>query len=162
MPASARLDPVNGRSAPRGPGAGFTRRRGQSLIEFALAVTFLVLTLVGVADFGRAFYFDIVVSAAAAQGARAAALGAPDAEVVAAAQGSAPAGIGSALAVTVSPPAPARTAGTTPVWTTVTVTYTVQPLTFVMRGLFPEGIRLSRSVSQWMRRPCVLPSGAPC
>ena len=131
-------------------------------MEFALVVGMLAVSLVGVVDFARVFYFDVVVSGAAAEGARAAARGSPDADATAAARNSAPASIAAGLNVTVSPAPAARTAGTVPVWTTVTVTYTVPPLTILMNSLFGGGYTVSRSVSQWMRSPCQQSGGTPC
>jgi Flp pilus assembly protein TadG len=46
------------------------RRKGQALVEFALALPLLVLILVGVLDLGRAFYALIAVHNAAREGAR--------------------------------------------------------------------------------------------
>jgi Flp pilus assembly protein TadG len=137
-------------------------RRGQALVELALVVSLMALLLVGAVDFGRIFYFDVLVSAAALEGARAAAAGAPDADVVAAAQNSAPGPIGSGLAVTVRPVAAQRTVGATPVWTTVTVSYEFTPVTVFARSLLGEGYTFERRVSQQMRTACVLPSGTSC
>lgn len=45
------------------------RERGASLVEFALMIPFLALLLVGVIDFGRAYYVNVEVSNAAYTGA---------------------------------------------------------------------------------------------
>jgi Flp pilus assembly protein TadG len=42
---------------------------GQSLVEFALAVPVLLLILLGLADFGRAFYYTTAIANAARAGA---------------------------------------------------------------------------------------------
>lgn len=42
---------------------------GQSLVEFALALPVLLLILLGLADFGRAFYYTTAISNAARAGA---------------------------------------------------------------------------------------------
>src|SRR5581483_1662746 len=115
------------------------RQPGQALVEFALVLGVMAVALVGVADFARVFYYDVVASAAAAEGVRAASLGSPDADVVAAAQQSAPASVAPGLQVTVAPAPSARTTGAVPVWTTVTVRYTVPPLTLLMRSMFNGG-----------------------
>jgi Flp pilus assembly protein TadG len=44
--------------------------RGQNLVEYALAVSLLLLLLAGVADLGRAFYSYIQITNAAREGAR--------------------------------------------------------------------------------------------
>lgn len=52
----------------------FGSRRGQSLIEFALVVPMLLLMVVGIIEFGRAWNMSQVVTDAARQGARKAAV----------------------------------------------------------------------------------------
>jgi Flp pilus assembly protein TadG len=42
---------------------------GQSLVELALALPLLLLILLGLADFGRAFYYTTIISNAAREGA---------------------------------------------------------------------------------------------
>lgn len=49
-------------------------RRGQSLVEFALVVPLLLLMLVGIIEFGRAWNISQTVTFAARQGARVAAV----------------------------------------------------------------------------------------
>jgi Flp pilus assembly protein TadG len=52
------------------PGAGHTgSESGSSLVEFGLMLPFLALLLLGVIDFGRAYYLSIVVAGAAHTGA---------------------------------------------------------------------------------------------
>src|SRR5581483_12286251 len=93
------------RLAPRscGDGRGRGARRGQALVEFALTISVLAMLLVGVADFARAFYFDVAISSAANEGARVAAGGGSDDTVRAAARASAPSGMICSSCVTVSP-----------------------------------------------------------
>jgi len=43
--------------------------RGQSLVEVALAMPFLLLILLGIADLGRAFYYTVTISGAAREAA---------------------------------------------------------------------------------------------
>lgn len=79
---------------------------GQSLVELALALPLLLLILIGLADFGRAFYYTSAVASAAREGAAyVAATGSPDALVLknkaCAATGLDPSGnCGAALTVT--------------------------------------------------------------
>ena len=47
-----------------------TDQRGANLIEMALVLFLLILLLIGVADFGRAFHHYIVITNAAREGAR--------------------------------------------------------------------------------------------
>lgn len=44
------------------------KQKGQSLVEFALVATLLITLLLGVADFGLAFYARIVIKNAVAEG----------------------------------------------------------------------------------------------
>lgn len=46
----------------------FDRRRGQAMVELALAATLLLIITIGAADFARVFYDAIAVSHAAAAG----------------------------------------------------------------------------------------------
>lgn len=60
------------------PGAGASgaaevapkKQRGQSLVEFAISSIVLLLLLMGLLDFGRAFYFAVDLEGAAREGAR--------------------------------------------------------------------------------------------
>jgi len=47
-----------------------TRERGANLVEFALVLFVLALLMMGVVDFGRAFYSYITITNAAREGAR--------------------------------------------------------------------------------------------
>ncbi|MFH1681699.1 MAG: TadE family protein [Candidatus Eisenbacteria bacterium] len=51
------------------------RRRGQAVIEFALVLPILLLVLLGITEFGRAFWTLNVLTQAAREGARLAAVG---------------------------------------------------------------------------------------
>jgi hypothetical protein len=55
-------------------GALARSERGQSLVEFALAMPFLLLLLLGIADLGRAFYYTVTISGAAREAAAFAAI----------------------------------------------------------------------------------------
>lgn len=58
------------------------RRRGQAIVEFALVLPIFILILVGILEFGLVFHQYLVVTSASREGARVAALGGTDAEVV--------------------------------------------------------------------------------
>jgi hypothetical protein len=137
-------------------------RAGQAMVEFAVIVGLMSAMLVGVIDLPRIFYYDVISSAAALEGARAAAAGLPDADVVATARNSAPASVGSALQVATSPPAAQRTIAATPVWTTVTVQHTFEPLSPMMRAVLGNDYTITRSVSHHLRTGCALANGTPC
>lgn len=138
------------------------RQRGQAFVELALVLLFLTTLLVGAADFGRVFYLDVVATSAAMEGARAAAAGLPDADVIAAVVASAPGGLIQASNVTVTPPQGMRATLISPQWTTVTVTYTFAPLTPLAGSLVGHQRTITRSASQRMRTPCALADGTAC
>ncbi len=52
--------------------------RGAAAVELALVLPILLLLLMGIVEFGQAYYTKIALTAAARDGARALALGAPD------------------------------------------------------------------------------------
>ncbi|NKE62792.1 pilus assembly protein [Lentzea sp. PSKA42] len=58
------------------PPAG--RDRGAAAVEFALVLPILLLLMCGIVDFGRALHAQVVLTQAAREGARLAALGEPD------------------------------------------------------------------------------------
>jgi Flp pilus assembly protein TadG len=120
-----------------------TRERGAAAVEFALVVPILLLLVLGIAEFGRAYNTSTTLSAAAREGARALALtptSAGPAAARTAAQTTA-AGLGlSGSQIVVSPaggcPDPATSTATTTA--RVTITY---PMTFVSH-LFGSSVTL--------------------
>jgi hypothetical protein len=179
--ADPTVDVVAGRAHEPGRWAHVSchRQAGQSFVEFGLTLIVLTVLLLAVVDFARVFYYDVITSAAANAGVRAAANGAPDNNsssggktvvgVIEAAQGSAPDTVGPDLDVAVTPVQAQRTAGVTPVWTTVTVTYSFEPLTPLMGAMVgspcPGGlvcVTIERSASQRVRTSCSLANGTPC
>ena len=102
-----------GRSAPRDHGA--------AMVEFAFILPILVLLLVGIIEFGRAYSAQVSIQGAAREGARALALGESNAVVDAAVNGAA----GSASVTAINKTAcPANSTGTSTSYATVTVNAT--------------------------------------
>jgi Flp pilus assembly protein TadG len=133
---------------------------GQALVEFALLVTILSLLLVGVVDFSRVFYYDIVLSSAANEGARTVANGASNTTAATVIQASA-GPLGSSLSFApgsdISPGETGRGADdnvTNSLWVTVRVRYSFQPITPLVGGLLGNTITIERNVSQQLRTPC--------
>jgi Flp pilus assembly protein TadG len=62
-----------------GPAPTANHDRGAAAVEFALVLPVLLLVLCGIIDFGRALHAQVVLTQAAREGARLAALGEPDA-----------------------------------------------------------------------------------
>jgi TadE-like protein len=121
--------------------------RGQSVVELALLMPFLLWILAGAVDFGRVYYYDIVVINAARSGARAAAdIRKSDAQVKSAVKvdaGTVPIADGD-IAITVSPSGD-RELGST---VTVKVTYRFTPIMPILGAIFPGGVlTASRSAS---------------
>lgn len=107
--------------------------RGQSMVEFALLLPILLLLVLGIIEFGRVFNESLVVTAAAREGARSAAVGNSDSIATNTALSYiTPGGRGTAT-VTISP---SVRVGGQPV--TVTVTNQVQIFAPLISAFFPS------------------------
>lgn len=110
--------------------------RGQALVEMALVLPLLLLILLGTIEFGIVLNRYLVVTAAAREGARAAAVGADNPTIDQIAKQTAANIETDALTVTVNPnAAAARTRGST---VTVTVTNSVKIMTPLISNFFPQ------------------------
>lgn len=78
-------------------------QRGQSLVEFALVVPILLLLVLGIMEFGRAYSTSLALQNAAREGARLAVTGSTDAQVVQRVRDAAPTLDPARLSVSVSP-----------------------------------------------------------
>ncbi|MCE5285127.1 MAG: pilus assembly protein [Pelosinus sp.] len=107
--------------------------RGQAIVEFALVFPWLVLMLAGIIEFGIAINHYMVLSEAAREGARSAALGANDAAVTAATKAAiSPQSIDkNNVTVTINPAARIRGSSVT-----VIVSYPLKTLTRIMSIFF--------------------------
>jgi Flp pilus assembly pilin Flp len=85
--------------------------RGQALVEFALVAVFFVGLLSGLVDLGRVAATYVVMASAAREGARAAALGQSDVEVVARVEQASTTLDTGRLEITVQPPYASRSRG---------------------------------------------------
>jgi Flp pilus assembly protein TadG len=155
--------------ARQGPRGG----RGQAAMEFALAVSVMLLLLVGGVDLARVFVYDVMITTAVDEGARAAANGAPDRTVVTnpvgtptvvvgvkdAAAASAPAGIVPVADVTVTPAQAARLEGTP---TTVSMRYVFTPVTPLLGNVIGDSLTISRQATQRIRVACTTDGVTPC
>ena len=112
--------------------------RGAAAVEFALVAPLLLLLVLGIAEFGRAYNISTTLSAAAREGARTMALQNSTSAARAAAQAAAPGVSLSSSQISVTPAAcPAAGTGSTTL-VTVRITY---PMTFVS-GLFGSSVTL--------------------
>ena len=59
------------------------KKRGQAMVEFALVLPIFIVLLMGIMEFGLLFHQYLVVTSASREGARAAAVGGTDAEIMA-------------------------------------------------------------------------------
>jgi len=111
--------------------------RGAAVVEFALVAPLLLLMVLGIAEFGRAYHIQATLSQAAREGVRVMALKNDPAGAIAATKAAAPTLTLTNVTVT---PASCVATGLTPAATaTVTVTY---PLTFTSK-LFGSGVTLT-------------------
>lgn len=110
-------------------------RRGQGSVELALVLPILLLILMAIVDFGRMFHGYLAVTAAAREGARQAAIGALDSQVISTAISAAAPLSPADLTVTIAPETTTRYSGT-PI--TVQVKYNLELLTPVLRPFLPN------------------------
>jgi Flp pilus assembly protein TadG len=111
--------------------------RGAAVVEFALVAPLLLLMVLGIAEFGRAYHVQTTLSQAAREGVRVMAVQNDAAGAIAATRAAAPTLTLTNIAVT---PSSCVASGTTPAATaTVTVTFS---LPFVTR-LFGSGVTLT-------------------
>ena len=111
--------------------------RGAAVVEFALVAPLLLMMVLGIAEFGRAFHIQATLSQAAREGVRVMALQNNPAGAVAATQAAAPTLTLTNVAVS---PSTCVASGLTPAATaTVTVTYS---FTFIS-ALFGSGMTLT-------------------
>jgi Flp pilus assembly protein TadG len=111
--------------------------RGAAVVEFALVAPLLLLMVLGIAEFGRAYHVQTTLSQAAREGVRVMALQNDPAGAIAATRAAAPTLTLTNISVT---PSSCVASGTTPAATaTVTVTFS---LAFVTR-LFGSGVTLT-------------------
>lgn len=104
--------------------------KGQSVVEFALVVPILLLLVLGIMEFGRAYSANLTLQNAAREGARLAVTGATDARITQRVKDSAPTLDPARINVSVTPSS--RHQGDNVV---VTVTYDFQYLTPFIQDL---------------------------
>lgn len=118
--------------------------RGQSLVETAIILPIFIILIMGIIDFGLLFNNYILISNAAREGARQAALGSDDASVVQTVQNMTTTLDISNMTITVTPGYALRNHGTE---VKVTVQYENTILTPLIDKFFPGGKALLKSES---------------
>jgi len=108
-------------------------RRGQAMVEMALALPVLILLLLATMEFGRVLHGLLVVTQAAREGARSMAVNEGSATAISRIQAAAPTLDPAQITITIEPLTPARGQ---PV--TVTVVHPVQIITPLISEIFPE------------------------
>lgn len=98
-------------------------RKGQALVETALTLPILLLVVMGIIEFGRIFNAELIVSNAAREGARYAALHSTDAQIQTTVQNLTPTLNQNNISVIITPQQASRTSGTA---ATVEVDYNLQ------------------------------------
>lgn len=120
-------------------------RRGQSLVEFALALPVLLLVLFGITEFGRAFQAYLTVNHIAREGARLAAVGASNGEIESLIYSEAVGLDPNRLTITITPAdESARLPGQT---VTVRVAYQFQLVVPLISDLVGSGIPMEAALS---------------
>ena len=102
-----------------GEAVALVKRKGQAIVEFAVVLPVLILIVLGIAVLGKMFFDYLTVQNAAREGARAAAVGKTDAEIVQIVRDRAKLLNVNNLRVKITPPEDERTAGepvTVEVW----------------------------------------------
>ena len=110
-------------------------RRGQAMVEMALALPVLILLLLATMEFGRVLHGLLVVTQAAREGARSMAVNEGSATAISRIQAAAPTLDPAQITITIEPLTPARGQ---PV--TVTVVHPVQIITPLISEIFPENL----------------------
>ena len=109
--------------------------KGQSMVETALVLPIILLILMGIFEFGRIMNGYIVVTNAAREVARVAAVGATDASIISTIRNAAQTLDTSRLSISISPSASARTRGQQ---VTVQVNYSISALTPIVTAILPN------------------------
>lgn len=110
--------------------------KGQSLVEAAIVIPVILLLVFGIIDFGLLFNNYILITNASREGARLAALGSTDAEVVAAVRDMTATLDSSGLSVTVTPHYSLRVRGSQ---VRIIVTYNARLVTPIINRFFAGG-----------------------
>lgn len=118
--------------------------KGQSLVETAIVLPIILLLIMGIIDFGLLFNNYIILSNASREGARKAALGGTDAEIVQTIQNMSPSLQLARMSITITPGFASRNHGAE---VKVAVTYQNPLLTPLIDRFFPGGVASLRCVS---------------
>jgi Flp pilus assembly protein TadG len=116
------------------------RKKGQALLETALILPFLILILAGIIDIGLLFNNDLVISNAAREGARIAAIGSSDAAIQSSIINMTQSLKQSKLKITINPQDSTRKKGDQ---VTVTVEYDNSLITPIISAILPNPVHLS-------------------
>src|SRR6478672_6393558 len=105
--------------------------RGAAVVEFALVVPILLALVIGIAEFGRAYFIHATMAGAAREGVRAMALANPSSGGPGAATTKAQASLSAAglTGLTITPGAACPASGATPADAVVTITYNMPYIT---------------------------------
>lgn len=115
-------------------------RKGQSIVETALVLPLILMILLSIIEFGRIFNAYLVITNASREGARAAAVGASDAEIMNRIINTAGTLNAVAMKITVSPSTLNRIQGSQ---VTVMIDYGVDIITPLIGGIIPDPYKLS-------------------
>lgn len=113
------------------------RSKGQSLVETAIILPIVLLLVMGIIDFGLLFNNYILISNASREGARKAALGGSDIEIVQTVQNMTTTLELSKMAIAITPPYGSRGHGAA---VKVSITYRSELITPIIDKFFPGGV----------------------
>jgi Flp pilus assembly protein TadG len=116
--------------------------KGQAMVETALILPIIILIIAGIFDFGFMFNQNIIILNASREGARSAAVGSSDAEIINVVNNAAVTLDQTKLSVTINPSDSVRRKGDA---VTVTVQYDYTFLTPIMSGIINRPIQLRAS-----------------
>lgn len=121
------------------------REKGQSLVEFAILLPFLVLLLSGLLDLGRIFYVQVTLRDAASEGVTYATIHPYDADGIWRRAAEATGGMIAVSPADVDVEYPSVMHVGAPI--TVTVRYEFRPITPFIGDLVPEGVLLLKGTA---------------
>ena len=113
--------------------------RGAAVVEFALVVPLLIVLVMGIAEFGRAFFIQATMAGAAREGARAMALADPASAGPAAGTTAAQNALSPITGPTFTPGPACPASGATPANATYTITWDMPSIT----GMFGATFKLT-------------------
>jgi Flp pilus assembly protein TadG len=119
--------------------------KGQSIVEAALILPVIIILLVGIVDFGLLFNNYLVMTNAAREGTRSAAVGVSDLEIISMVSNITSTLDQSMMRITITPATPPESSRTRGTQVTVTVEYDNKLFTPILNAVIPNPVHLKAS-----------------